>query len=173
MNNINLLDTSSLINLATSTNLPNILTNLKQPLVKSIDIPEYTIPNYSSHIYYAPYQDINSDSELRKKMISFFYKKIIKKIEYYTDLYKYIIQTKDNIRLIKNINEYENNDRTFSNAKMNFLINNFITYDNIKKIIKKFITKNNINWYDLKKYKSSVYDYIHTNIRKYIKHALN
>lgn len=170
------LDTSSLINIATLTKLPNLLTNPITPLIQNINLPKNDIPyiEYRPQLYYSIYQDINTDPELRDKMITYFYDKTIQNLkDDFSDLYKYIIQSNNDVRLIKNLNEYEKNDRKFTYPKMDFLVNNFASHSKIKDIIKKYVAKNNINWYDLKKYKDSILDYIHSKIRKNIKNQLN
>jgi hypothetical protein len=162
------LDTSTLINLSTITKLPNILTT---PLVANISIPYI---EYRPQLYYSMYQDINTDPELRDKMITYFYDKTVQSLkDEFSDLYKYVIQTNQDVRLIKNLNEYEKNDRKFTYPKMDFLLNHFIAPHKIKDIVKKYVAKNNIKWYDLKKYKESLLDYIHSKIRKNIKNQLN
>jgi hypothetical protein len=170
---INTLDTSSLINYATLSNnlnipkiiIPNSLNTLH---LANIDIPYYDpIP----HVSYVTYQDINSDQDLRKKMTDYFYEKVISHLDD-SDLFKYVISTDKETRLIKNMKEYENNDRKYSSTKKSFLLEYFMDKDKIKHYLKKYVTKHNINWYDLKKYKSTVVDYILHKIKKDIKHSL-
>jgi hypothetical protein len=170
------LDTNTLINLATVTKLPNLLTNPLTPLVQNITIPKTEIPyiEYRPQLYYSIYQDINTDPDLRDKMITYFSEKTIHMLkDDFSDLYKYVIQTNNEVRLIKNLNEYEKNDRKFTYPKLDFIINNFASPSKIKEIIKKYVAKNNLKWYDLKKYKDSLLDYIHSKIRKNIKNQLN
>jgi hypothetical protein len=162
------LDTTTLINLSTVTRLPNLLTT---SLIANVSIPYI---EYRPQLYYSIYQDINTDPELRNTMTTYFYEKTIQNLkDDFSDLYKYVIQTNNDVRLIKNLNEYDKNDRKFTYPKMDFLIENFISSHKVKDIIKKYVAKNNIKWYDLKKYKDSLLDYIHSKIRKNIKNQLN
>ena len=150
-------------------NIPKII--VPQTLIlANIDVPVYTPPVYTPTISYVTYQDINYDENLRKQMVSFFLDRFIDKLsDDYKDIFKYVMETPKGIKLVSTIEEYNKNDKKFSHSKVAFLSEYFITKNNVKEYLRKYVHKNNINWYDLKKYKSGVLDYIFSKVKKNIK----
>ena len=84
--------------------------------------------------------NLNKDKELRKKVTDFFYRKTKKWIE---------------------------NDSDFKEAKKNLKeIKSDEGYDIIYQLIRKYVKKHNVNWFDLRKYHYS-------SVKKYFKIKLS
>jgi hypothetical protein len=164
---INTFDTSNLINLYTLTNkVPNII--VPDTITSNVTV-YYPQPSIS----YVSYQDINTDTNLRKTMTEYYYEKILDYLrDEFSNLFKYVIISNSSARLVKNMDEYEKNKYNYDSIKEHFLLKYFITKDKIKHYLKKYVQKNNTNWYDLKNYKNKVNDYLYSKIKKDIKRNL-
>ena len=124
-----------------TTNTTNNTNDTKDPF----DSLYYQIPLQS---YY--YQDIGNDNVMRSKMVKFFYDQI--KVWYgesFSDLSKYM--------------QGKNENEKYEDFK------NKLTKDIIYKILKRFVKKTNIKWYELDKYiyKSKIKSYIHNKLDDY------
>ena len=86
------------------------------------------------------YQDINKDKNLRKKMTDFFLKKSIKWLSNYSE---------------------------FKHAKKTLpLLKSDDGYDIMYNLLKHYVHKNNINWYDLKESYDNVKDFLRYKLGK-------
>jgi hypothetical protein len=80
------------------------------------------------------YQDVNKDPNLRKLLTDFFYEKTIKWVSSYNN---------------------------FKNVKKSLtMLKSDKGYSIIYNLLRKYIKKNNLNWYDLKKYYNNIKEYL-------------
>jgi len=86
------------------------------------------------------YQDVNKDENLRKNMTEFFLKKSIKWISKYNEF----AHAKKSLAALKSVDGYN------------------IIYS----LLKHYVRKNNINWYDLKESYDNVKDYLRYKLGK-------
>ena len=91
---------------------------------------------------YYEYTDVNNDDNLRKKVTSFFHKKVIKWASSYPKF----------SNLKKHIKKISSNDG----------------YKIIYQLIRKFVKDYNINWYDLRDYYPTFKDYLRYHLIKHI-----
>lgn len=173
---------------ATNTLLPNVF-----PLPESLSMTKYIIdPSTNMPIYLPPlfvdnymgmnerafkyptmavYPDLNLDSSLRKQITNKFYDKVINNwLKYqYMDLYRYVTASGNKASLIKNIDQLEKVDDVVSDIKHNFLIDNFLSKNDLYVLLEKFVNKYRINWWDVKNYSLELKEFIHDKMLKHIK----
>lgn len=100
-------------------------------------------PNKILYSYNVEYQNMNKDINLRKTVIKFFIKKLLKWIKYDMDFKKY------------------NNNLDLINSKDGHKI--------IYKLIRKYINKYNANWYDLRTENYYLFKYyLNKNLKYYL-----
>ena len=153
-------DTSSVI-VSSDYNLPSLY-----------DYKLYSLPVISS---YKTYFDVNNDPELRYKVYKFFYQEYKEMwLKYdYTKLVKFFININDEIKMVKSIEEYHNNTNEKDTKKYNFILKNIFGKNEMLVFLDKFVKKNNLKWYDLKRkfedeIKSGIYYKIKSHIKKLI-----
>lgn len=139
-------------------------------------IANTTIPFPSTAFPYGPvypsaiaYPDINADKLLREQVTNYFFEKIINNwLRYhYLDIYKYVIISDGKAMLVKNEKQIENNvknDAKENAIKYEFIVDNYLTKQDVAYLLNKFRKINNINWWDIKNHSEKV--------RKYIKHKV-
>ena len=98
------------------------------------------IPQINEIVY--EYQNINNDKNLQNNVIKYFYYKLL----------KWIDKDEKFIKFNKNIHKLEKNEGKLC----------------IYKILRKFIKKTNLNWYDLRKNKKNVKIYIYKKLSDYL-----
>ena len=59
-----------------------------------------------------------------------------------------------------------------ANIKLQFLLNNYLSKNDVYTLLKKFVKINELNWWDLKKHADKVKLFIHHKISKYIKQEI-
>lgn len=107
------------------------------------DVTNYFVPPPLIRTVREKEYDINKDPKYRKQVTKFFYKKTLKWME----SYKKFKHTKKNLKIIK------------SDDGM----------DIIYQLLRKFVKKNKVNWYDLeKKFYDQVKDYFRFTLGKKI-----
>ena len=94
---------------------------------------------------YYEYSDVNKDPKLRKMMVDYFTKKIDK--------------------WLSSSKEYKNELKIYHEKDIINIKNEYLNNNRIYKILRDFVNKHTLNWYDLKKYKSN----IKKKILKYLK----
>ena len=153
-------DTSSVI-ISSDYNLPSLY-----------DYKLYSLPVISS---YKTYFDVNNDPELRYKVYKFFYQEYKEMwLKYdYTKLVKFFININDEIKMVKSMDEYHNNTNEKDTKKYNFILKNIFGKNEMLVFLDKFVKKNNLKWYDLKRnfedeIKSGIYYKIKSHIKKLI-----
>lgn len=73
--------------------------------------------------------------------------------------------------LVKDVNQVKTNtksDPTENAIKYEFIIDNFLTKNDVYNLLGKFRKLNNLNWWDLKQYSDKVRSFIHHKVRKYM-----
>ena len=92
---------------------------------------------------YYKYSDVNKDPKLRKMMVEYYKKKIKKWIsssrEYESKL----------------LNKFSKN-KILNSSLSEDIFNKYINDYRIYKILREFVNKRELNWYDLKKYKKNI-----------------
>jgi hypothetical protein len=122
------------------------------------------------------YPNLNTDSDLRRKVTEYFYDKLKSNwMKYhFLDLYQ-MIHVKDNTAsLISNLSNLESEEKEkHANIKLQFLLNNYLSKNDLYMLLKKFVKINQLNWWDLKKHSDKVKLFIHHKISKYIKQEIS
>jgi hypothetical protein len=148
-------------------------TALAVPLVPTISSVMSNLPNYPLFPNVFTYQDVNADSNLRRQVTDMFFEKILKNwMKYhYLDLYAMVTVSGGSAQLVKDINQVKTNiksDPAENAIKYEFLIDNFLTKNDVYNLLGKFRKMNNLNWWDLKEHSDKVRSFIHHKVRKYM-----
>jgi len=119
------------------------------------------------------YQDVNGDRNLRAQVTDYFFDKLLKNwLKYhFLELYHLVSINNGTATLIKDIKEATSNvknDPTENGIKYTFLIDNYMTKNDIYKLLSQFRNMNNLNWWDLKHYSDKVRHYILHKVSKCI-----
>lgn len=148
------------------------------PIIPTVPTIASTLPSAMispSTLYpYAPmpslYQDVNTDQHLRKQISEYFYDKVYNNwLKYhYLDLYQMVSVHNGVPTLSKHASDKENNK-----LKYDFIVKNFLSKNDIYTLLDKFRKLNNINWWDLKKYKNELRKFIQHKVTKYMKNEVS
>lgn len=126
--------------------------------------PIIPINEFNNH---ALVPNINTDSNLRKKVTDYIYNKIY---NYWLNndfnkLYSYINidnnKTKD-----KTEDKTEDKNKNEKILKHNYIMSNILNKKYIYKLLIKFVKLNKINWWDIKIYKEKLKKFIYKNTHK-------
>ena len=120
-----------------------------------------------------PIQDVNADKHLRRQVTHYFFDKVLQNwLKYsYLELYCYFNVNNGKASLIKNIKDAETNTKNdpVENAiKYTFMVENYITKNDVYKLLSNYRKSHHCNWWDLKKLSSSIKRYIFSTINEYI-----
>jgi hypothetical protein len=121
------------------------------------------------------YNNLNYDKDLRRKMTLYFFDKMEKWLATdMKDLINFVVIQNNKGRFIKNSAEFEKERGKKDNIdkKINFLMNTIINKMFMYNTLKRYTNKTKTNWYDLKKNKIFVKEYIRKRIRHDIKKSL-
>lgn len=148
-------------------------TTLAVPLLPTIASIMPTMPSYPLFPSVFTYQDVNTDSNLRKQVTEMFFEKVLKNwMKYhYLDLYAMVTVSNGLAQLVTDVNQVKTNiksDPKENAIKYEFLIDNFLTKNDVYNLLGKFRKMNNLNWWDLKEHSDKVRKYIHHKVRKYM-----
>jgi protoporphyrinogen oxidase len=118
--------------------------------------------------------DVNDDPELRIRVTNYFYNKYhnIWLPFSFVKLQKYLINDNDEIKFIKNIDEFEQKKEN-NDDKVEYIIKNIFGKHEMVKFLDRFVRKRNVNWYDLRTkhadiIKSELYDKLKNHMKKII-----
>ena len=136
--------------------------------------PYYVVGNSLPGPYVA-YKNVNSDVNLRKSTVKYFWQKVLRWVKYsssYADLYEYLVVKGDKVMIAKDVTQ--KNNEAEHNLKYNFIIEEVIEKSDLYKILDKFCSINAVNWWDLQKdgVSDKVKIYIRYRIKDYLKHNL-
>lgn len=102
------------------------------------------------------YDNLNADKRVRKMVTKFFVKKILGKWIYdeMSDILNYLKISNGKVTPLDKITEHKptaHKDDSEANTKLKveFLEDNIVTYENMYRIIQKYVKYENVNWYDL------------------------
>ena len=173
--------------------LKNILNNnydndnfsLSYPLIYSTkDLnTKSTVIGYNNNLYMikGSYPKLNNDETFKKEVLKYYRNKFINDW-IYSDakpLLNYFKIVDGKVKFIEGLQEYDTDAyKTDSienfELKVQYLKDEILTKSLIKHIIKNFVEKNGINWYDLKQYNHKIetvfYNYLDQKFLDYIKH---
>jgi hypothetical protein len=125
---------------------------------------------------YIRYQNLNNDKELQRKMTMYFYNKMNQWLQSdMKSLLNFVIIENGKERFIKSSSEYEKqkDSKDDMDKKINFLMNTIINKMFIFNTLRRYVKQTKTNWYDLKKNKIFVKEFIMKRIRSQIKKSLN
>jgi len=120
------------------------------------------------------YQDVNADRNLIAQVTDYFFDKLLKNwLKYhFLELYQLVNVSNGTADLIKDMKEATTNiknDPTENGIKYTFLVDNYMTKNDINKLLSQFRKINSLNWWDLKNYSDKVRHYILHKVTKCIK----
>lgn len=117
-----------------------------------------------------PAVDLNNDPEIRIKMTKYFNDKFKLWIDKdYRDLHKYLkIQSDGKIRFVKTWDEYVNNEE-INNIKTSFITDEIFNKNNMVRFLNKYVEKNNVDWFDLKKHKDKIKENLFKKLRSHMR----
>lgn len=175
---------SSFVSTDTITFSDNIISTVSPLSVFSPIIVGPSTPLTISFEYSKPligvYETIDTNPEVRKKMLNYYYDLIRDKwlLDELNDVLNYFIYKDGKVNMIKNISEYSSNnimkdtDKT-AEDKILFLEKNLFTKYNLMEILNKFTKETNSKWVDLPKneffLKQVIKEYIIREIKKKLK----
>ena len=154
-------------------------------LTPSSLIPVSTVPTvsaianlYTSGFQQYPsvvsYQNVNTDPQLRSQVTDYFFSKLLKNwLRYhYLELYQLVIVVDGKAKLIQNLADMEKNTKNVQaedDIKFEFIVDNYITKNDLYKLLEKFRKENNLNWWDLKHHPKEVRKFLQYKIKKCMK----
>jgi hypothetical protein len=154
-------------------------------LTPSSLIPVSTVPTvsaianlYTSGFQQYPsvvsYQNVNTDPQLRSQVTDYFFSKLLKNwLRYhYLELYQLVIVVDGKAKLIQNLADMEKNTKNVQaedDIKFEFIVDNYITKNDLYKLLEKFRKENNLNWWDLKHHQKEVRKFLQYKIKKCMK----
>lgn len=134
-------------------------TVFRNPVTNIWTIPTYTFSTLYPSPFYNEIDPLNDSISYQKSLIEHFYlrlkEKWLYKSEEFRDLLKYfIIEKKNNtgsIKLIDNLDDAKENpdNITYKNYIFKYIEKNFITRRFVGKILRQFVSRRKIKWYDL------------------------
>lgn len=139
------------IAVSTPTYVPSVVVNdigtvVSNPIVHA---PSIAVPLASS-------LDLNKNHDLRKEMTNFFYYKTIDKwlSSDMSDLLNYLKVGSKGVELLNKLSEYspDNSKKDTEQdhkLKIEYIENKILSKENIYKILKKFVSEERVNWFDL------------------------
>lgn len=161
----------------TSTSYPFQLKTspINTPIIP-MQLPSYLIQDNSNLIGLAtldPRLNLNLDTRVHKKVAKFFYYKTLDKWlrSDFISILNYLKYENGKVDLISKLENYSptNNDsEDVISKKIDFIENNILDEDNIRRILKEFVKETNINWYDLTQHTYT----IKSVIKSYLKEKL-
>lgn len=119
------------------------------------------------------YPDVNANRELRQQVTDYFFDKVIRNwLKYhYLALYNLVTVSSGVASLIKDIKHIETNTRNdpSENAiKYEFIVDHFLTKNDVYVLLDKFRKLNRLNWWDLKHHSDKVRKFIEHKVKKYM-----
>ena len=131
-----------------------------QPFVPSVDL------TYSRHLL-SMVENLNADPQIHKQLTKYFYYKVLDKWIYddLLSLLSMLTINDDTVSLVKKLDDVKTNtvlknSQEEIDKKIDFLEDNILTKEMVQKILYKFVSDTNINWYDLTKYEGAVREVI-------------
>ena len=120
------------------------------------------------------YQDVNADRNLRSEVTEYFFEKILKNwLKYhFLELYQMVVVSGGKANLIGDVTQIASNtknDPTENAIKYEFIVDNFMTKNDVYKLLGQFRKINSLNWWDLKHYSDKVRHYIFHKVSKQMK----
>lgn len=131
------------------------------------------LPSYWSNSRYT-HNDVNNDPNLRRETVKYFYDKFKHTWlpEYFNNLYKYFKVVNGEVKYIDSLSDIDTSTDNYE-IKARFIVSHIFEKIDMEALIEKYALKNRVNWYDLKKYKSDIRDYVHHKIDKHIRNRVN
>ena len=126
------------------------------------------IPRYPNVV---AYQDVNNDRNLKVQVVAYFYTKIVNNwLRYhYIDLYQMINVSGGKATLAKHISDSTSKNNSDQEIKCQYIIDNYLSRNDLLKILSKFRKMNGLNWWDLKSYSDKVRLYVYHKLKDAIK----
>jgi len=162
---------------------PYIIPPLIPPLFNTSIIGNTVVPTID---FYPPisvypsvisYQDVNNDHDLKKRVVEYFYDKLLNNWLkfHYADLYTFFNVSGGKVNLVKNVKDSENNtknDKHDNDIKYEFLVDKYLRKKDMLTLLSKFRKMNNLNWWDLKEHAEKVRLYVHHKVKQLIKEEI-
>jgi hypothetical protein len=128
----------------------------------------YQILNPVTHII-PPYENLNTNSDIRNKIVNYFHKKIINKWLYsdMSNLLGFLKISNDKVVFIDKMQDYDKNNSDSSDnkrKKINFLVNFLLTKELVHKYLRKYVSSHNVQFINLRSKKDSVRKYLHKRL---------
>jgi len=120
------------------------------------------------------YQDVNGDRHLRTEVTEHFFDKVLRNwLKYhYLELYQMVVVSNGKASLIKDIAQVTSNtknDPSENAVKYEFIVDNYMTKNDVYRLLNKFRKINSLNWWDLKHYSDKVRHYILHRVSRQMK----
>lgn len=131
------------------------------------------VPLYPSVV---SYPNVNSNNNLQSKVTEYFFDKILKNWLrfHYLELYQLIKISNNKAELISKLSDLNVTKSESENGlKYEFIVDNYLTMNDVRDLLTKFVKLNNINWWDLKKHSEKIRKFIQHKVTKYIKRQIS
>jgi hypothetical protein len=131
---------------------------------------------------YYSYPDVNSDPDLRNQMVRYYRDKVLQWLKTsFSDLLNYFAIRKgaggaDYVDYVKDEKEYSNVNRdsdAVKEKKIHHIRKILLSKKLIAKLLEAYTEHSQIKWWDLRKDKPNVKEYLHSKLRHKIKESLN
>lgn len=122
-----------------------------------------------SMAYYVSYPDLNTDPKMQSKVLNKIWDKLETKWIYdYVKVFKFIIGTKGDYHLAKNVKEAEENQINSADMenKADWLLSNFYTKSKLASTIEKYRAKSGLDWWDVDKDMDHLKQFIYHQMRR-------
>lgn len=127
-----------------------------------------TIPNLN--IFDKGTTSVNEDPELQSRVTNAFYEKLNEWLKKEQSILRYFDVTDNNVTFVKSLTKLSPPDNLITaTAKVTFIFDQILTKHAVKKVLKHYVAKNNVNWFDLPTvHKHAVKHYLLKKIENHI-----
>lgn len=143
----------------------SVFVDYQYPLVPSL---LSIMPSYNYYNINDPSNNVvNDDPNLRKQITEYFYNKIVKSwsLYHYKNLLDLIVIENNKPTLIKNLNNIDKNVNN-NEEKNKYLLSKYLTKKILYELLKEFVVKQNLNWWDVKLNQYELRTFIHKKVKK-------
>ena len=164
----------------TPMNIDLIETILKDPVSGRWSIPVLTFNTAIMNPFFGELDPLNNSPKYRKRVIDSFYLRLKEKWLYSDSMFRsllkyFIVEEKGNeidVSLIDDPDKTNPVNEKYKRHIYKYIEKYFITHHFVKKILKNFVAKNNIKWYDLFHNKDILKDLFLHKLKRLIKSTI-
>jgi hypothetical protein len=154
--------------------------------VSTLSVSPVYARKYVANVLYPSYVSAVVDSEhndnrfTQKQMVKYLLYRILDKWMYtdeMNDLFKFIKVSGGNVTVVKSENEYKTNDISkdddnIAQKKVDFIEKEYLSEEQMRKILIKIIDELNYKWYSLPRYEKTIVGAVHRYLKKQLREKI-